>query len=270
VQQIVGRAVALDGRLPGREAPLGREEMRLDAVAVEGTAFSAGLKGLSLSLRSGEVVGIAGVEGNGQRELFEVLAGLREPDSGTLQVVEGSAAVGLVPEDRHTEGLVLDLPVSLNLLLDRLDQAPFAARFGRLRHGAIAERARDMAKTNDVRTAGLDLPARLLSGGNQQKIVIGRALSGDIKVLIVYQPTRGLDVAASEDVLRRIRAAANEGLAVLLISSNLPETIRTSDRVLVLYEGRIAGEVPGAEADLERIGHWMVGGDAEPARGLAA
>ena len=272
VQQIVGRAVALDGRLPGRDAPLGREELRLDAVAVQGTAFSAGLRGLGLTLRSGEVVGIAGVEGNGQRELFEVLSGLRRPDSGIVHVAGGGAAVGLVPEDRHTEGLVLDLPVSLNLLLDRLDRAPFA-RFGRLSHRAIADRARAMADTYDVRSAGLDLPARLLSGGNQQKIVIGRALSGDIRVLVVYQPTRGLDVAASEDVLRRIRAAANAGLAVLLISSNLPEIIRASDRVLVLYEGRIAGEVPGAEADIGRIGHWMVGGESDPAalrEGVAA
>lgn len=263
VRQIVGRAVALEGRLPGRTAPLGSEELRLESVRVRGTAFSSGLRGISLSLRAGEVVGIAGVEGNGQRELFDILSGLRQPDRGTVHIADRSAMVGLVPEDRHTEGLVLDLPVSLNLVLDRLDQAPFS-RYGRLRHGAIAARAQDLARTYDVRAASLDHPARLLSGGNQQKLIIGRALSADARVLVVYQPTRGLDVAASEDVLARIRAAANAGLAVILISSNLPETIRTSDRVLVLYEGAIAGEVAGEQADIESIGHWMVGG-AHPA-----
>ena len=263
VQQIVGRGVDLDGRLPRQAAALGAVELRLDGVSVAGSAFSSGLKEFGLALRGGEVLGIAGVEGNGQRELFDLLAGLRKPDAGTVWTAAGKEgalpAVSLVPEDRHAEGLVLDLPVSLNLLLDKLGEAPFAS-FGRLRHGAITERARSMAQTYDVRAASLDLPARMLSGGNQQKIVIGRALNGTARVLVVYQPTRGLDVAASEDVLRRIRSAANDGLAVLLISSNLPETLRMSDRILVLFEGTAAGEMPGETADLNQIGLWMVGG----------
>ena len=214
VQQIVGRAVALEGGCPAGQRRSEARNCGSSPCAVRGTAFSSGLRGISLSLRAGEVVGIAGVEGNGQRELFEILSGLRQPDRGTVHIADRSAMVGLVPEDRHTEGLVLDLPVSLNLVLDRLDQAPFS-RYGRLRHGAIAARARDLARTYDVRAASLDHPARLLSGGNQQKLIIGRALSADARVLVVYQPTRGLDVAASEDVLARIRAAANAGLAVI-------------------------------------------------------
>jgi simple sugar transport system ATP-binding protein len=263
VQQIVGRHVKLDTRLTGRGDNLGDEELRLESVSVPGTAFSSGLRTATLRLRAGEVVGIAGVEGNGQRELFEVLAGLQVPAAGRIWTrltdAKRRPLVSLVPEDRHTEGLVLDLPVAINLLLDRIGEAPYS-HFGRLRHNRIAARAWELARAYDVRTAGIDLPARSLSGGNQQKVVIARALNGAARVLVVYQPTRGLDVAASEEVLGRLRAAADEGGAVLLISSNLQEIMRTSDRILVLHEGSIAGEIAGGDADLDRIGAWMVGG----------
>ncbi|WP_158811731.1 ABC transporter ATP-binding protein [Beijerinckia sp. L45] len=274
VQQIVGRSVAVDSRLPGRVDAVGEEELRLEGVSVPGTAFSSGLHAVDLTVRAGEVVGIAGVEGNGQRELFDILAGLRAPVTGRVWTRAMDARqrpiVNLVPEDRHTEGLILDLPVSINLLLDQLDGAAYS-RFGVLRHGAIAMRARDLAKTYDVRTADIALPARSLSGGNQQKIVIARALSGAPRVLIVYQPTRGLDVAASEEVLARLRGAADDGLAVLLISSNLQEIMRMSDRIKVLYEGEFAGEIAGVDATADRLGQWMVGGrDADIASRMAS
>jgi general nucleoside transport system ATP-binding protein len=275
VQRIVGRAVELDARIPRTAEAIGPEELRLVAVSVPGTAYSSGLRDADLSLSAGEVVGIAGVEGNGQRELFEVLAGLRVPSSGELRwrehSADGSPPASLVPEDRHTEGLVLDLSVSLNLLLDQLGSPPYS-HLGRLRHGAITSRAKELAAAFNVRAASIDLPARSLSGGNQQKIVIARALQGSARVLVVYQPTRGLDIAASEEVLTRLRRAAGEGIAVLMISSNLTEILRTSDRVVVLFEGRIAGETSAADADIARIGTWMVGGDEQPSadRGAAA
>jgi simple sugar transport system ATP-binding protein len=275
VQRIVGRAVELDARIPSATDTVGEDELRLVAVSVPGTAYSSGLRDVSLTLRAGEVVGIAGVEGNGQRELFDVLADLRAPTSGELVWRDhggnGSPPVSLVPEDRHAEGLVLDLPVSLNLLLDQLGNSPYS-HLGRLKHGAIATRAKELAAAFNVRAASVDLPARSLSGGNQQKIVIARALQGSARVLVVYQPTRGLDVAASEEVLTRLRRAADEGIAVLMISSNLTEILRTSDRVVVLFEGGIAGETAAADADIATIGAWMVGGDRQlnTAHGAAA
>ena len=263
IQQIVGRSVAVDSRLPGRVDAVGAEELRLEAISVPGTAFSSGLRRVDLSVRAGEVVGIAGVEGNGQRELFDVVAALRAPAEGQVWTRAMDSRqrpiVSLVPEDRHTEGLVLDLSVSINLLLDQLDNTAYS-RFGCLRHGAIATRAHELARTYDVRAANIDLPARSLSGGNQQKMVIARALSGAARALVVYQPTRGLDVAASEEVLTRLRAAADAGIAVLLISSNLQEIMRISDRIKVLFEGSFAGEVAGADATADRLGRWMVGG----------
>jgi simple sugar transport system ATP-binding protein len=267
VQRIVGRTVELDAPIPRTAEATGEEELRLVAVKVPGTAYSSGLRDVNLTLRAGEVVGIAGVEGNGQRELFDILAGLRLPASGDLvwreEPRDGNAPVSLVPEDRHAEGLVLDLSVSLNLLLDQLSNPPYS-RLGRLRHGAIAARAKELALAFNVRAAGIDVSARSLSGGNQQKIVIARALQGSARVLVVYQPTRGLDVAASEEVLTRLRRAADEGIAVLMISSNLTEILRTSDRVVVFFEGRIAGETPATDADIATIGAWMVGGDEQP------
>lgn len=261
VRDMVGKSVDLDSPLQSIRAP-GDVEISINRVSIAPTPSSSGLRDASLQLRSGEIVGIAGVEGNGQRELFEVLAGLRKPDSGTVEArrrhSDGRAIAGLVPEDRHHEGLVLDLPISVNLLLNRIGEAPYSVR-GRLIHPEITRHAEAMRAASDVRARSVHATPRTLSGGNQQKIVLARALNEDAPVVIVYQPTRGLDVAASEDILKRLREAANAGKAVLIISSNLDEIMRISDRIVVLYAGQTAGEVT-AETPREVIGDLMTGG----------
>lgn len=262
VREMVGRSVDLDTTLQSTRAASGEVEIALDRVSIAPTQSSSGLKEASLQLRAGEIVGVAGVEGNGQRELFELLAGLRQPDTGTVHArrrhPDGRAVAGLVPEDRHHEGLVLDLPVSVNLLLNRIGEEPYS-RKGRLLHGEIARQAEDMRAASDVRARSVHVTPRTLSGGNQQKIVLARALNEEAPTVIVYQPTRGLDVAASEEVLKRLRSAANDGKAVLIISSNLDEIMRVSDRIIVLYAGQTVGEVT-SDTPRDVIGDLMTGG----------
>ncbi|MET0747921.1 MAG: ABC transporter ATP-binding protein [Rhizobium sp.] len=262
VREIVGRDVDLTAPLPRSGKPAGEVELRLASVNIAPTQSSSGLRQASLSLCAGEVVGVAGVEGNGQRELFELLAGLRKPDSGDVHArrkhADGRAVAGLVPEDRHHEGLVLDLPVSINLLLNKIGEAPYT-KAGRLIYSEIDKRAEAMRAAADVRARSIHVTPRTLSGGNQQKIVLARAMNEDAPTVIVYQPTRGLDVAASEDVLKRLRQAANDGKAVMIISSNLDEIMRISDRIVVLYAGQTVGEVT-ADTTREEIGELMTGG----------
>ncbi|WP_430244209.1 ABC transporter ATP-binding protein [Neorhizobium sp. DAR64861/K0K2] len=262
VREMVGKSVDLDTPLKSDHAGSGAVEIALKGVSVAPTQSSSGLNKASLTLHAGEVVGVAGVEGNGQRELFELLAGLRQPESGTVEAknrhLDGRAIAGLVPEDRHHEGLVLDLPVSANLLLNKIGEQPYS-RHGRLMHGEITKKAEEMRAASDVRARSVSVTPRTLSGGNQQKIVLARALNEDAPTVIVYQPTRGLDVAASEEVLKRLREAANGGKAVLIISSNLDEILRVSDRIVVLYAGQTVGEVT-SETPREVIGDLMTGG----------
>jgi simple sugar transport system ATP-binding protein len=262
VREMVGKSVDLDTPLRSDHAASGVVEIALEGVSISPTQSSSGLKHASLKLHAGEIVGVAGVEGNGQRELFELLAGLRQPESGTVEArrrhQDGRVVAGLVPEDRHHEGLVLDLPVSVNLLLNKIGEQPLS-RHGRLVHGEIARQAEVMRSAFDVRARSVNVTPRTLSGGNQQKVVLARALNEDAPTVIVYQPTRGLDVAASEEVLKRLREAANAGKAVLIISSNLDEIMRVSDRIIVLYAGQTVGEVT-SETPREVIGDLMTGG----------
>ncbi|HEY0123580.1 MAG TPA: ABC transporter ATP-binding protein [Rhizobium sp.] len=267
VSEMVGKSVDLDTPLrSGHGAAHGAGstvEIALNGVSVASTQSSSGLTNASLTLHAGEVVGVAGVEGNGQRELFELLAGLRKPESGTVEArrryPDGRAVAGLVPEDRHNEGLVLDLPVAINLLFNKIGEEPYS-RHGRLMHGEISRQAEMMRSAYDVRARSVHVTPRTLSGGNQQKIVLARALNEDAPAVIVYQPTRGLDVAASEEVLKRLRKAADGGKAVLIISSNLDEILRVSDRIVVLYAGQTVGEVT-SDTPREVIGNLMTGGE---------
>ncbi|ATN37241.1 hypothetical protein ACO34A_26095 (plasmid) [Rhizobium sp. ACO-34A] len=259
VQDIVGRDIDLTMPIERSGRPSGQAELTLEHVDVAPSESSSGLRDASLRVQAGEIVGIAGVEGNGQRELFDVLAGLRKPDRGTIEArsvhPDGRAVAGLVPEDRHSEGLVLDLPVSINLLLNVFGKPPYT-RHGRLVHSEIATAAEDLRRQADVRAPSINVTPRTLSGGNQQKIVLARALNEDAPTVIAYQPTRGLDVAASEDVLLKLRAAANHGKAVIIISSNLDEIMRVSDRIVVLFAGQTVGDVP-ASTPREVIGELM-------------
>jgi simple sugar transport system ATP-binding protein len=216
---------------------------------------------------------VAGVEGNGQRELAESLIGLRTPDSGTIEL-EGTsiggrqvfdirnAGVGYIPEDRHDQGLVLNMTLWENAVLGRQDDKEFSGTFGVLFIKKIKELAARLIKLFDVRARSVDVTASTLSGGNQQKLILARELETDPGLLIAAQPTRGLDVGAIEFVWKQILDQKAAGRAVLLISAELDEIYALSDRIVTLYEGKITGEFP-PDAEPEEIGVGMLGGTRE-------
>ncbi|MFL5577032.1 MAG: ABC transporter ATP-binding protein [Gemmatimonadaceae bacterium] len=229
--------------------------------------------GVSLAVAPGEILGIAGVEGNGQTELIEAIAGLRPASAGEIRLdgvdvgaldVRRRADAGLshIPEDRHRRGLVLDYSVADNLILGR--QHHFTAG-PVLDRRAVAANAAEQVRTFDIRPADPSLPARALSGGNQQKLVIAREMGRDFSVLLAAQPTRGVDVGAIEFIHGRLRAARDAGKAVLLVSAELNEILALADRVAVMYRGRFVAVLPRAEASEEMLGRYMTGATAESA-----
>ena len=224
---------------------------------------------LGLTVRSGEILGIAGVEGNGQRELVETIAGMREALAGDVRIggrsVMGLSArdieslgVGHVPEDRTKHGIVKPYPITDNLVLNRYHRAPFSRRW-LMNRSALRRNAEELVERYDVRTPGVDVPIGTLSGGNQQKVVVARELSAELKLLLVAQPTRGLDVGSIEFIHSRIVEKRDEGTAVLLVSAELDEVLSLADRVAVLYRGRIVDVMDRAEATRERLGLAMAG-----------
>jgi ABC-type uncharacterized transport system ATPase subunit len=230
------------------------------------------LRDVSFDVRAGEIVGIAGVDGNGQTELIDAIAGLGKVESGrvalagrdvsgatTRRVIE--AGLGHIPEDRHRRGLVLDFTLAENLALEDYREPP-DSRFGWLFPSRLIARARLLLKEFDVRGGGPNTRAAALSGGNQQKVVIAREVHRDPRVLIAAQPTRGLDVGAVEFVHRRLVAERDEGRAVLLISLELDEILSLSDRIFVIYEGRFVAEY-GPDVSEETLGLAMTGGRLE-------
>ena len=241
----------------------------VQSLTVKGPRRERRVTDVSLSIAPGEILGIAGVEGNGQTELVEALAGLRAVASGRIALgdrdistldVRRRAALGLahIPEDRQRRGLVLDYSVADNLILGR--QASFAHRpAGRLDRRRILANARDCLARFDIRPADPALPARALSGGNQQKVIIAREMGGDFSVLLASQPTRGVDVGAVEFIHAQLRAARDAGKAILLVSAELAEILALADRVAVMYRGRIVGLMPRDEASVETIGPLMTG-----------
>jgi simple sugar transport system ATP-binding protein len=230
------------------------------------------VKGVSFSVRAGEIVGIAGVDGNGQSELIETLTGLRKRESGRV-IIAGNeverpsarrmldAGLGHIPEDRQRRGLVLEFSIAENTQLHDYARPPMA-RFGWIFPRRFIEVARRLIQEFDVRGGGPTTRASALSGGNQQKVVAAREISRDPKVLIAAQPTRGLDVGAIEYLHRRIVDERDEGRGILLVSLELEEILSLSDRILVMYEGEIVGE-HGAEASEEEIGMEMLGAKRE-------
>ncbi len=240
-----------------------------DAVARVGRGIPV-LDGLSLEVRPGEILGIAGVEGNGQRALGDLMSSLVPLHSGTVSVdgaavstrrpgAMARAGVGVIPEDRHDSGVVLDMTVAENLVL--VDPSRVATRTV-LDAGRMDEHARRLIEEFDIQCSGPDAPLWSLSGGNQQRVVLARELDQHPKVLVAAQPTRGLDVGAIEYMGERLRAAADGGVAVLLISSELEEILDLSDRIAVMYRGKVVGEMDRADADLERLGLLMGGAAA--------
>jgi general nucleoside transport system ATP-binding protein len=248
-------------------------------LAVSGAQHETGLSGISFAVRPGEILAIAGVDGNGQAPLADALIGVREVQAGAI-VLDGTditatptyaryrAGIGYLPEDRQRQGLVLDFSLSENICLGRHNRPPYAK--GPSLATASMERDADaIVEEFSVRTprVGMTHPsrssARSLSGGNQQKYLFGREVGRNPKVLIAYQPTRGLDIGATKMLHDRLRAEADAGRAILLISLDLDEVLALSDRIAVLYRGQIAGTVPGAEATREGLGRLMIGGAAE-------
>ena len=227
------------------------------------------LDGLSLHVRAGEIVGVAGVEGNGQRDLADAVMGLAGLEAGRI-LLRGrdlagvptedirDAGVGFIPEDRHGQGLVLDMTLWENAVLGRHDDAPFSRTGGVLSIKRIKQLAQRLLEEFDVRARSIEVTARTLSGGNQQKLILARELETDPALLIAAQPTRGLDVGAIEFVWRQILDQKAAGRAVLLISAELDEIYALSDRILTLYEGRISGEFT-PDTPPEELGRAMLG-----------
>ena len=233
------------------------------------------LRGVDFEVRAGEILGIAGVAGNGQDELVESLTGLRRPTAGQVtlagQDVTGhrprqmnEAGLRFVPGDRHRFGLVLAFPVDDNLVLTSYYRAPFAKGFIR-DQAAIDESARRSIEEFDIRTPSEHVPANTLSGGNQQKVIVAREFSGDLKLLVLDQPTRGLDVGSIEFIHRQAIDRRDAGAAVLLVSAELDEVLELSDRIAVMYRGEIVAIRDGRTADKEEIGLLMATGRRDPA-----
>ncbi|RLQ95683.1 ABC transporter ATP-binding protein [Falsibacillus albus] len=224
---------------------------------------------LNLSVRSGEIVGIAGVDGNGQTELIEALTGLAKSESGKIKLNNKEiqnlkprkiteSGVGHIPQDRHKHGLVLDFPIGENMVLQTYYQSPFS-KSGVLNYKTIYQKAKQLISEFDVRTPSEFTLARALSGGNQQKAIIGREVDRDPDLLIAAQPTRGLDVGAIEFIHKRLIEQRDKGKAVLLISFELDEIMNVSDRIAVIYEGRIIDIVNPKETTEQELGLLMAG-----------
>jgi simple sugar transport system ATP-binding protein len=247
---------------------LGNEALQVDGLTVRDAAGVTRLDNFTLVVNRGEIVGIAGVEGNGQSELAAVLSGMTKATQGRFFIrgreMTGrspkeitAAGAGVVPEDRHAVGCITAMSLAENLMLPRLDDF---RRFGLLDRAALRRAALALMQRFDVRAAGPDIAFGGLSGGNQQKAVLGRELSTEgLVFLLAAQPTRGLDVGAVESVYGRIRAACAEGVGVLLISSELDELLSVADRVVVLYRGRIMGHCRADPGNRERVGAMMAG-----------
>ncbi len=266
-RMMVGREVVLRVEKPPAQPgePLLVAE---DLIVVDDRGLEA-CRGISLEVRAGEIVGIAGVDGNGQTELIDALTGLRHPASGRIvvggrDVTDATArevldnGMGHIPEDRQLRGLVLDFSLAENLALHDFRKPP-DSRFGWLFPRRLVQRARRLLAEFDVRGGGPETPAASLSGGNQQKVVVAREVSRDPRVLLAAQPTRGLDVGAIEFVHRRLVTERDEGRAIVLVSFELEEILSLSDRILVLYEGRIVGEYQ-PDVSEEELGFAMTGG----------
>ncbi len=264
---MVGRAVSLTVEKP--PAKPGDVILSIEDLHVLDERGEPAVRGVSLEVRAGEIVGIAGVQGNGQTELVEAVTGLRPPLRGHIRIKgvdttwanprrffeQGAAHV---PEDRQRDGLVLSYPVRDNLVLNTYYREPFAIGF-RVQENAIEQNALRLVQEFDIRTPSIYTPVANLSGGNQQKVIVAREFSRPIDLLVASQPTRGLDVGSIEYIHRRLVEKRDQGCAVLLVSSELDEIMALSDRIAVMYEGRIMDILPAEKATREQLGLLMAG-----------
>jgi len=267
-EMMVGREVLLDEI----EKPKTSGDVLIEAsgiVARDKRGFKA-LKGIDLNVRAGEILGIAGIEGNGQTELIEVLSGMREYEAGII-TISGQSVKGLspaairdlgvahIPEDRLVTGLSKDSSIEDNVLMGNQHDAPYASKGFHLNRKIIGNHANELIERFDIRTAGKEVKIGELSGGNMQKVVIAREFSFDTPILLISQPTRGVDIGAIEFIHGQIVKKRNEGCAIVLVSAELDEIFRLSDRMITLYEGEITGEFVSGEITKKDIGFYMTG-----------
>ena len=266
-EMMVGRKVIL--QVEKSAATPGADVLKIENLQVKDERDHMAVDGVDLTVRAGEIVGIAGVQGNGQSELVEAVTGLRPITSGGITLLERDiaharpreiieAGVGHIPEDRQKYGLVLAYSLADNLVLSTYYKPPFAHGL-LLNPQAIEQYATKLIDEFDIRTPGPGLPADNLSGGNKQKAILARELSRPIHLLIAAQPTRGLDVGSIEFVHRRLVEARDQGVAVLLVSAELDEILSLSDRVAVMFKGKVIAVLPIREATRERVGLLMAG-----------
>lgn len=255
-EMMVGREVNLQrpSRVPLPASPA-EPRLRLEGVSALGNHQMPALQDVTLSVYPGEILGVAGVDGNGQRELEEVIVGLRSPTKGSVHC-DGSVAH--IPSDRYSMGLISDFTVTENLLIRDIDRPPFSVN-GLLRPARMAHYAANLVQQFTIRTPSVKTRSGKLSGGNAQKVVLARELARGHDIILPAQPSRGLDIGAMEFVHAQLMAQRDAGAAILLISTELEEILRLSDRIVVLYEGRIIGETKAENADVKQLGLWMAG-----------
>jgi ABC-type uncharacterized transport system ATPase subunit len=270
-EMMVGRSVSFETTKD--DPSIGEEVLQITNLVVNDSRNVPAVNGLNLTIRSGEIVGIAGVDGNGQTELIEAITGLRKTSSGSISLkgkdINGfsprkitESGVGHIPEDRHKHGLVLDYSIGDNMVLQTYYQKPYSKN-GILNYKKIYEKAKSLISEFDVRTPSEHTPARALSGGNQQKAIIAREVDRSPDLLLAAQPTRGLDVGAIEFIHSKLIEERDNGKAVLLISLELDEVINVSDRIAVIYEGKIVEILNPKSTNEHELGMLMAGGKSK-------
>ncbi|MBS4537775.1 ABC transporter ATP-binding protein [Clostridium sp. D2Q-11] len=269
--KMVGREVSF--KVDKEHKEKGETTLKIENLVVKDNRGINAVDGLSLEIHAGEILGLAGVDGNGQSELIDALNGLRQVESGkvymngkdmtnksTKEIL--NSKISIIPEDRQRRGLVLDFTVAENMVLENYHKKPFAKR-GILSYENIEKFAKDLIKKFDVRPENEKIKARSLSGGNQQKVIIAREVTNDPDLLIAAQPTRGLDVGAIEYVHKSLIEQRDKGKAVFLVSLELDEVINVADRIAVIYEGKIVGIINAKDADEKTLGLMMAGGGTD-------
>ena len=267
-KMMIGREVFLN--IEKKTAKLGNTVLEVKDVWTSGEKEISKIRGISFDVKAGEIVGIAGIDGNGQSELIEAIAGLRKVEKGnvilggadiTNKSVKKIREAGLthIPEDRNTRGLNRAFTIADNLVEVELDKTPIV-KGGIVNKPAINKRAEEMIKKFDIRPADGSLPTSSLSGGNAQKVVVAREVNLGGKLLIASQPTRGVDIGAIESIRSILQDVKEQGLGVLLVSAELEEVMSLSDRIIVMHEGKITGRMNAEDADEETLGLLMMGG----------
>jgi len=265
-QFMVGREVFLE--IPKGPYKPGNEILKIENLTVRNKRGMIAVKDVSFNVKEGEIVGIAGVEGNGQSELVEAIVGLLPIEKGKIyingkeisraNVLERRKYLGHIPEDRHKRGLILDFSIAENMILG-LHYLPKFSKKLRMDYKNIFKNAENLVNNYDIKTPNVKIPVRSLSGGNQQKVVVAREISTSPPLMVAVQPTRGLDISATEFVHKLLVKLRDEGKAILLVSADLDEILNLSDRILVMYNGEIVGAFYNKDINEKEIGYYMMG-----------